>query len=51
MNCDLRDCVQVLSINGGAVGLSFTEINEILTMVSLVLAIGLTIYKFVKFEK
>mgnify|MGYP003150974351 CR=1 FL=1 len=51
MNCDLKDCVQVLSVNGGAVGLSFTELNEILTMVSLLLAIGFTIYKFVKFEK
>jgi len=51
MNCDLRDCVQVLSINGGAVGLTFTQINEMLTMVSLCLAIGFTIYKIVKFKK
>tara|TARA_R100001463_G_scaffold96341_2_gene150862 strand:- start:414 stop:572 length:159 start_codon:yes stop_codon:yes gene_type:complete len=48
---DLKDTIQVGLANGSAIGVSLVEANEILTMVSLVLAIGFTIYKFVKFEK
>jgi len=48
---DLKDTIQVGLANGSAIGVSLVEANEILTMVSLVLAIAFTIYKFVKFEK
>tara|TARA_R110000824_G_scaffold269521_1_gene458006 strand:- start:173 stop:331 length:159 start_codon:yes stop_codon:yes gene_type:complete len=48
---DLRDTIQVGIANGSAIGFSITDCNEILTLVSLVLAISFTIYKFIKFEK
>jgi hypothetical protein len=48
---DLRDTIQVGIANGSAIGFSITDCNEVLTFVSLVLAIAFTIYKFVKFEK
>ena len=48
---DLRDTIQVGIATGSAIGFSITDCNEILTLVSLVLAIAFTIYKFVKFEK
>ena len=44
MNCDVRDCFQVLGINGGAISITFAEI-------SLFLAIGFTIYKIINFNK
>jgi hypothetical protein len=47
---DLRDTIQVGIANGSAIGFSITDCNEILTLVSLVLAISFTIYKFIKFE-
>jgi hypothetical protein len=48
---DLKDTIQVGLANGSAIGFSITDCNEVLTLVSLILAIGFTIYKFVKFEK
>jgi hypothetical protein len=48
---DLKDTIQVGLANGSAIGVSLVEANEILTMVSLVLAIAFTIYKFIKYEK
>ena len=48
---DLRDTIQVGIANGSAIGFSIADSNEILTLVSLVLAISFTIYKFIKFEK
>ena len=48
---DLRDTLQVGIANGSAIGFSITECNEILTLVSLILAIGFTAYKFMKFKK
>ena len=47
---DLRDTLQVGVANGSAIGFSITDCNEILTLVSLVLAIAFTIYKFIKFQ-
>ena len=47
---DLKDTLQVGLANGSAIGFSITDCNEILTLVSLVLAIGFTIYKFIKEE-
>ena len=48
---DLKDTIQVGIANGSAIGVSLVEANEILTLISLLLAIAFTIYKFVKFEK
>ena len=47
---DLKDTAQVGIANASAIGFSITDCNEILTFVSLTLAIGFTIYKFLKFE-
>ena len=48
---DLKDTIQVGVANGSAIGFSITDCNEILTLVSLILAIGFTVYKFMKFNK
>ena len=48
---DLKDTLQVGIANGSAIGFSVTECTEVLTLVSLTLAIAFTIYKFIKFEK
>lgn len=46
MNESIKDSVQVVTANAGALGLTLTDCNEILQMISLILAIGFTIYKF-----
>ena len=48
---DLKDTIQVGIANGSAIGVSLVEANEILTFVSLLLAIAFTIYKFFIYEK
>ena len=48
---NLRDTIQVGVANGSAIGISITDCNEILTFVSLILAIVFTVYKFIQFEK
>ena len=48
---DLKDTLQVGVANASAIGFSITDCNEILTLISLLLAISFTIYKFVKFKK
>jgi hypothetical protein len=47
---DLKDTVQVALANSTAIGFSITESNQYLTLISLVLAIGFTIYKFYNYE-
>ena len=47
----LKDTIQVAVANGSAIGFSITNCNEILTFVSLTLAIVFTIYKFFIYEK
>ena len=47
---DLKDTVQVALANSTAIGLSITDFNQYLTLISLVLAIGFTIYKFYNYE-
>lgn len=48
---NLKDTLQVGLANGSAIGFSITDCNEVLTLVSLGLAIAFTIHKFIKFEK
>ena len=47
---ELKDTLQVGVANSIGITMSITECNEILTLISLVLAICFTVYKFVKFE-
>jgi len=47
---EVQDTIQVGIANSTAIGISLVEANEILTFVSLALAIGFTVYKFIKFE-
>ena len=47
----MKDTVQILTANGGAIGVSLANINEMLTFLSLALAIVFTIYKFIKLKK
>ena len=47
----VRDTVQVAVANSTAIGFSITECNELLTFVSLILAISFTIFKFFKYNK
>ena len=48
---EIQDTAQVALANGSAIGISLVEANEYLTMISLILAIGFTIYKFIKYEE
>lgn len=42
---NIKDTIQIIGINSGAIGISLTNINEILTLFSLILAISVTLYK------
>jgi hypothetical protein len=48
---NLKDTIQVGLANGSALGISLAHVNELLTFVSLTLAIVFTIYKFFIYEK
>ena len=47
----MKDTTQVLLANGGASATMIIEFNNILTLISLTLAIAFTIYKFYKLSK
>jgi len=47
----MKDTTQVLLANGGASALTITECNEVLTLVSISLAILFTLFKFYKLSK
>ena len=53
MNSDLKDTLEVVLPNAGAIGLRLADFNEILTMISLVLAISISLFKLYnwKFKK
>ena len=48
MNSNMRDTTEVLVANGGVIGLSIGQCNDILLLISTSLAIVFTIYKFIK---
>ena len=50
MKAEMKDSVQVIAANGGASSLMLTECNQILTLISISLAIAFTIYKFYKLK-
>ena len=47
---EVQDTLQVGLANSAAIVFSISSANEILTLVSLVLAISYTIYKFIKLD-
>ena len=47
----MKDTTQVLLANGGGIGIGLAGVNDILTFVSISLAILFTIYKFYKLSK
>ena len=51
MRDTIEDTVQVGIANFGAIGISLAHINEVLTTVSLLIAIAFSIYKFTKTKK
>tara|TARA_R100000951_G_C2634227_1_gene178741 strand:- start:1060 stop:1221 length:162 start_codon:yes stop_codon:yes gene_type:complete len=51
MKNNMKDTTEVLIANGGVIGLSIGECNDILLLISTSLAIVFTIYKFIKLKK
>jgi EamA domain-containing membrane protein RarD len=51
MTKELKDTIEVMAANGGALGLTLVQCNEMLQFVSLSLAIIFTVYKFIKKKK
>lgn len=51
MRDTIEDTIQVGVANAGAIGISLAEVNEVLTTVSLLMAISFSIYKFLKTKK
>lgn len=47
----MKDTTGVLIANGGVIGLSLSECNDFLLLISTVLAITFTLYKFYKLQK
>ena len=50
INSNMKDTVEVLAANGGVIGLSLSECNDVLLFISTSLAIIFTIYKFIKLK-
>jgi hypothetical protein len=48
---EVQDSLQVGLANSTAIAFSVTECNQFLTLVSLILAISYTVYKFIKFDE
>jgi len=51
MKDTIEDTIQVGMANAGAIGISLASFNEILTTISLLIAIAFSIYKFTKTKK
>jgi hypothetical protein len=51
MHNELKDTATVVGANAGALGLTLTECNEMLTLISLLLAIGYTCFKIFRILK
>lgn len=51
MKDTIQDTIQVGMANAGAIGISLASVNEVLTTISLLIAIGFSIYKFTKTKK
>ena len=44
----MKDTVQIITANVSAIGISLANVNELLTLISLSLAICYTIWKYTK---
>tara|TARA_R110000824_G_scaffold266593_1_gene455594 strand:- start:646 stop:810 length:165 start_codon:yes stop_codon:yes gene_type:complete len=51
MTKEIKDTAEIVLLNGTAVGFHITECNEILTFVSLMLAISLSLFKMIQWIK
>lgn len=51
MNDTIQDTVKVGLANAGAIGISLSEINEVLSTISLIMAISFSVYQFIKTKK
>lgn len=51
MKDNVKGTAEVLAANGGVIGLSLSECNEILLFISTTLAIFFTIYQFIKLKR
>ena len=51
INDNMKDTASVLAANGGVIGLSLGDCNDVLLFVSTILAITFTLYKFYKLSK
>jgi uncharacterized membrane protein len=51
MKTEVKDTVEIVLMNGTAVGFSITDCNEYLTLISLVLAISISCYKLYTWTK
>ena len=47
----MNDTIQVAVANTTGIAIYLTQVNQVLTLISLTLAISYTIYKFVKYEE
>tara|TARA_R100000963_G_scaffold35074_1_gene31693 strand:+ start:4182 stop:4340 length:159 start_codon:yes stop_codon:yes gene_type:complete len=50
MKTNMKDTIQVMVANTTGIGISLSNINELLTLISLSLAIAFTIYKYYKIK-
>ncbi len=50
MKGQMKDTIQVVAANSTGIGISLSSMNEILTFVSLSIAIAFTIYKYYKIK-
>tara|TARA_R110000744_G_scaffold116479_1_gene217912 strand:- start:571 stop:726 length:156 start_codon:yes stop_codon:yes gene_type:complete len=48
MTTTTKDNIELLAANGGAIGLSLTEINDVLITISIILAICVSLVKLIK---
>tara|TARA_R110000787_G_scaffold169624_2_gene282336 strand:+ start:1014 stop:1169 length:156 start_codon:yes stop_codon:yes gene_type:complete len=48
MTTTTKDNIELIAANGGAIGLSLTEINDVLITISIILAICVSLVKLIK---
>lgn len=51
MTTTTKDNIELIAANGGAVGLSLTEVNDILITISIILAICVSLVKLFRKRK
>ena len=48
MTTTTKDNIELIAANGGAVGLSLTEVNDVLITISIILAICVSLVKLMR---